>query len=328
MVIQLGAIKIDTPVFLAPMAGITDLPFRRLVARFGAGLVFSEMVASKAMVAETRRSLRIIKSANDDHPMAVQLAGCDPEIMAEAARLNEDMGAQILDINMGCPVKKVTSGMAGSSLMRDLGHARKILEATVKAVRIPVTLKMRTGWDDDNRNAPELAKIAEDAGIQMLTVHGRTRCQFFKGAADWRFIGDVKQAVSIPVFANGDILSREDAAEALRQSGADGVMIGRGSYGRPWFVSQVAEYLKSGTYLDDPDFDDQKAVLLEHYDALISLYGEEVGTRVARKHLGWYSERLPGGANFRSKVVRMTDWRAVRSEISYFYDTQCDRESA
>ncbi|PHQ72182.1 MAG: tRNA dihydrouridine synthase DusB [Sneathiella sp.] len=328
MVIRLGDIEIDTPVFLAPMAGITDLPFRRLVTRFGAGMVFSEMVASKAMVAETRRSLRIIKSANDDQPMAVQLAGCDPDIMAEAARLNEDMGAKILDINMGCPVKKVTAGMAGSSLMRDLDHARKILEATVKAVSIPVTLKMRTGWDDDNRNAPELAKIAEEVGIQMLTVHGRTRCQFFKGAADWRFIGDVKKAVSIPVFANGDILTRENAAEALRQSGADGVMIGRGSYGRPWFVAQVAAYLKSGKHLADPTFDEQKAVLLEHYDALLSLYGDEVGARVARKHLGWYATRLPAGDQFRSKVVRMTDWRQVRDEISRFYDDLDLKESA
>tara|TARA_R110002094_G_scaffold51062_1_gene62662 strand:+ start:30 stop:1016 length:987 start_codon:yes stop_codon:yes gene_type:complete len=328
MVITLGSIQIDPPVLLAPMAGITDLPFRRLVARYGAGLVFSEMVASKAMVAETRRSLRIIRAADDDQPMAVQLAGCDPDIMAEAAKLNEDMGARILDINMGCPVKKVTSGMAGSSLMRDLTHAAKILKATVAAVRIPVTLKMRTGWDEESRNAPELARIAEDVGIRMLTVHGRTRCQFFKGTADWRYIGDVKKNVSLPVIANGDIQSVEDAKTAMELSGADGVMIARGSYGRPWFVAQVAEYLRSGHHLPDPDLEEQSCLLHEHYDALLSHYGTDVGVRNARKHLGWYSARLPGGETFRQQVVRLTDPDQVRDEIDRFYGGLQLKESA
>lgn len=303
------------PVLLAPMAGITDLPFRDLVASFGAGLVVSEMVASHDMLNARQGTREKAELGLDAAGTAVQLAGREAAPMAEAARMVEAQGAKVIDINMGCPAKKVTQGFSGSALMRTPDHALSLIEAVVRAVSIPVTLKTRLGWDDQLLNAAQIARRAEDAGIRMITIHGRTRCQFYTGKADWAAIAEVKQAVNIPVIANGDILDSASARRALAQSGADGVMVGRGARGRPWLLAQIAHDLFGTPAPVIPQGPAFARMVRGHYDAMIRFYGETLGLRVARKHLGWYMDTCHTPEGLRRAVLTAGSVASVRQLI-------------
>jgi tRNA-dihydrouridine synthase B len=316
---QIGPHKLANRLIVAPMAGVTDRPFRKLCKRLGAGLAVSEMVSSDPRLWGTGKSQRRTDHAGEVEPIAVQIAGSDPQMMAHAARYNVERGAQIIDINMGCPAKKVCNVAAGSALLRDEALVARILDAVVKAVDVPITLKFRTGWDCDHRNAPRVAHIAESAGVSALSIHGRTRACGFGGEAEYHTIAAVKAQVSIPVIANGDIASPRKARQVLEQTGADAIMIGRAAQGRPWLFREILHYLETGDELPPPALAEVCALLLEHLHELYAFYGEDNGVRIARKHIGWYLKDLAGSAGFREIVNRIESATAQLSAVNLFF---------
>lgn len=322
----IGPYPISSPVVLAPMAGVTDLPFRTLCRRLGAGLVVSEMVASDTRLLHTRKGSQRIRHDGEPEPRSVQIVGWDPQMMADAARANVDLGAHIIDINMGCPAKKVCSKAAGSALLKDEELVERILSCVVKAVNVPVTLKIRTGWDHANRNGVRIARIAQDVGISALAVHGRTRACAFKGYAEYDTIAEIKASVSIPVLANGDISSPQKAKEVLDHTAADGIMVGRGAQGNPWIFREIAHYLKTGTELPPPMLREVRDVMLDHLQSLYDFYGDYLGPRIARKHLGWYVEHREGGLEFRKAFNQLETATQQLASAQEFFEQLIEGE--
>ena len=316
---KIGPYTLPNPLIVAPMAGVTDRPFRQLCRKMGAGLAVSEMVIADSKLWHTRKSRTRLNHQGEPEPRSVQIAGGDPDMLADAARQNANFGAQIIDINMGCPAKKVCNKAAGSALMKDEKLVRDILEAVAKAVDIPVTLKMRTGWDRDHRNAPTIARMAEDAGIQAVAVHGRTRADKYNGEAEYDTIAEVKASVGIPVFANGDISTPEKARQVLAHTGADGLLIGRGAQGRPWIFREILHYLETGEYLPTPGLDEVEQILTEHLAGLHSFYGEKMGVRIARKHVGWYLQAHDESKQFRKRFNAIEQALEQQDSIEQYF---------